>query len=130
MEQEFFNNYDSLEVICLLVSLFVVIVAIYRWLMIKWQSEVNLRKYVFMHALPDQRLDLPFSVTIDVPVEQEVQVSVRDSVNKETEVLSKVFIKGSHEFTIPMTDLKRGEYMLVLKSEGQEDMKKFAWEPH
>jgi len=127
MEEEFFNRFDSLEVVSLAVSAGVVIIAIYRWLLIKWQSEVNLRSYVFMHGLGAKHFSEPFKVHLDVPEEQEVSLIIEKDKDTSHCIHDGILKKGSHEISVSMKEMTSGDYRLILKSDGQEDMKLFSW---
>ena len=129
MEKEFFNKFDSLEVICLVVSLILVIVALYRWVIIKWQSQVDLRKYVFMEGLPARIMTNNFKVSLDVPEKQMVKLGIQNGHESEHTFFNGPLESGRHQIEVPMEDKPKGEYIITLISEGQEDQKRFEWNP-
>jgi hypothetical protein len=127
MEQDFFNAMDSWEVISLLVSFLVVVIAIYRWLMVRWQSDVNLKRYVFVHGVPERRLDGPFEMHLDVPIEQHVILSISKGEDLMRTVHDGTLTAGSHRIGVDCQGLETGPYSIMVTTEGQVDIKKFDW---
>lgn len=127
MEQELLNSLDSWEIISLFVSFLVVSIAIYRWLMIRWQADVNLKKYVFVHGIPGRRLDGPFDIELEVPEDQQVVLAISQDGNVLKTIHNGPMTKGKHVVGVDCRGMTAGKYALAISTDGQEDIKLFEW---
>ncbi len=125
---DWLEEHDSkLKIASVVVALLILLVSIYRWMLLKWRSDVSMRKYAFFHSLPSSRVSELFHIRIDVPEEQEIQVLIINSSGTFEEVYNKLSPEGDLALEINMNGREKGTYEILMITSDQQSMKKIIW---
>lgn len=118
---------DKLKVASLLVASLILIVSVYRWILLKWRSDVSLRKYAFLHSLPSPHVKSRFDVEVDVPESQFIRIYLVDEKGAEFEVYAQETQPGEIKISVSMEERSAGQYELTMQSPDQISVKKVLW---
>jgi len=128
MIQEWADQHEyKLQIAALIVAALVLLVAIYRWLLLKWRNDATLRKYAYLHSLSSANLPAHEVLRIDIPEPQHVQLRLKGANQFDRLLLDEQLPVGLCEYPLELSQLPHGEYELVMISQDQESMKRFRW---
>jgi len=126
MEDWISSHEDKLKIASLIVALFVLLSAIYKWLLQKWRADVSLRKYAYLHELESREVKAISTLKVDVPVEQGLKITLSDSQSSQVLYEGQTRV-GVLELDMNMTEKPAGEYELELVTDDQTSIKTIIW---
>jgi 4-amino-4-deoxy-L-arabinose transferase-like glycosyltransferase len=127
MEDWYVFNEDKLKLISLITAILVLIVAIYRWLLVRWRNDANLRTYARFKALKSSRLRVMEELVIEVPESQHISLTLESSERPSEFLYNQVSDVGSLKILLDMTSRPEGDYELIMRSDNQQMIKKVYW---
>lgn len=127
MEEWYIFNEDKLKVISLVTASLVLLVSIYRWLIIRWRNDVDLRKYAYFIPLKSRYLKSSEELMIEVPERQQIQLELESESG-----LRETLFKGSApigllKIPLEMSEKKSGDYLIIMHCDDQKAIKKVIW---
>ena len=127
MEDWYVFNEDKLKLISLVTAGLVLLVSIYRWLLVRWRNDVNLRKYAKFKSLKSSRLRVLEELMIEVPEEQQISLVLESSEGQIESLYDQFSVVGDLKILLDMSARPEGEYLLVMRSDDQQMIKKVYW---
>jgi len=116
---------EKIEIMSLVVAILVVLVAIYRYLLNRWRSKIDLREYPYLMPIQGRTLTGVASVSVQCPEAQEVSLHFLDREDKLLHTINEGRVKaGINDFSIDTTVFETGTYYIRLKSKGQVDTRR------
>ncbi|NNC83292.1 MAG: hypothetical protein HKN79_06920 [Flavobacteriales bacterium] len=127
MEEWWSLHEEKLKIASVVVASLVLLVSIYRWLLQKWRSDVNLRRYAYLYPLDGNVLLRKQSIKVEVPVSQFIELSLTDENGRATELFNGEAPEGMLEVELDMSQMATGDYELKLSTDDQTALKRYAW---
>jgi hypothetical protein len=116
---------DKLEWVVLAMVVVLLAAAIYRFVLIQWRSNVDLRQYPFLRPLASRNLIGSVQLEIEMPDSYQVTLSLLDQSEHLVETIHDGELDaGLHSFTLDSDAHQAGSYFLQLTSKGQVDLKR------
>jgi hypothetical protein len=127
MEDWFIEHEEKLKITSLVVASLVLLISIYRWLLQKWRADVSLRRYAYFQSLPDQDVGLSQMLKVDLPIDQEVELTLINANGQETTLFKGQAESGLLEVELDMSIHEQGDYELIMKTMDQTAIKTIKW---
>ena len=117
---------EKIEIISLVVAALVVIIGLYRYMLMRWRSDVNLRTYPFLKVPSGRFLEHDTTVVqVDCPSSQTIELALLDEKEEMVIAIHTGQIDaGLHSFEVQSEKFTAGVYYLRLKSNGQVDTRR------
>lgn len=116
---------ERIEIASLIMAALVVIVALYRYILTRWRSDVDLRSYPFLKLINGRKWSGVVQLGVDCPTEQQLSVDLLDSTEQPLQsVFAGRMDVGFHQFEVDTAPLAEGTYYIQLKSLGQVDTRR------
>lgn len=127
MEEWLEFNADRIRIASLITAGIVLIFAIYRWLLIRWRSDVNLRKYALFRSLPSNQLAPVQLLEVEVPVAQDIRLTLEQGDRVEAVLHEGEVAAGILQVRLDMRSHAAGDYSLVMHCDDQRMVKMVQW---
>lgn len=118
---------DKIKVASLIVATLVLLSAIYKWLKIKWRSDVELRKYAYLQPLPNMFLKSSNTLVIEVAIEQHIYLALEQEGKVSTLLHDAISPAGELSCELLMSEHAPGDYDLVMVTSDQKILKRVKW---
>lgn len=117
---------DRWETVSLFVAFLVLVVALYRWLLMKWRSNVDLIAYAYLHP---PRLDSEtgrFKVRVEIPKREDIRLDLLDADERDLKsILEGPQEIGEKDLTLDMSNYPEGKYFIRMITPDQKLLKRF-----
>ena len=127
MEEWYAFNEDKLKIISLITASLILLVTIYRWLLQKWRSDVNMRKYAYFSSLKSSHVRAMEELQVEVPVAQRVRLALESDAGDVDTIYDDQAPIGTLKIPLDMSKKAVGDYMLVMSCDDQQAIKKIHW---
>ena len=127
MEEWYLFNEDKIKLISLVTASLVLIVSIYRWLIIRWRNDVDLRKYAYFIPLKSRYLNSSEELIIEVPECQQIQLELESESGVSETLFNGPAPAGQLKIPLEMSEKKSGDYLIIMYCDDQKAIRKVIW---
>lgn len=117
---------DRWETVSLFVAFLVLAVALYRWLLMKWRSNVDLIAYAYLQPpILDSETGY-FRVRVEIPKREDIRLDLLDAEERSLKnILEGIQEIGEQDLILDMSNYPEGKYFISMITPDQKLLKRF-----
>lgn len=117
---------DRWETVSLFVAFLVLAVALYRWLLMKWRSNVDLIAYAYLQPPTLDSETGHFRVRVEIPKREDIRLDLLDAEERSLKnILEGIQEIGEQDLILDMSNYPEGKYFISMITPDQKLLKRF-----